>query len=379
MRRVRAMLKSGRDRYAALRRLAKQEMGSPARLRHPRAWPLGFTSDRYELYQLRSNNPLLYVSDLDRMLRASVNHASLTPILKNKLIFQMASGNVCNEMPDLVSELAGVVVNGEYVAYAGSSRTVADATCLVDVVEGLRAVVIKPIDGFGGRNVHLLELTSDGLFLDFALTNAQSVEAWVSSLDGYVVVRRLQPAGYSAEVFGQSLNTLRIPTFRDVHTNDPFIPVAIHRFGVKASAPTDNFSQGGLSCEVDLNSAVLGPGLALGSDGRLRSHNSHPDTEARLSGREVPCLHEACELALGLANAFPYFSAVGWDFALSTEGLKLIEGNHHMGVVSLQPHKALLSDDRVRAFYVHHQALGRRRLKYLTRRTASLAARGVRG
>jgi hypothetical protein len=50
----------------------------------------------------------------------------------------------------------------------------------------------------------------------------------------------------------------------------------------------------------------------------------------------------------------PYIPYIGWDIIVQEEGFKIIEGNNHPGLDTLQAHRPLLKDPRVRKFYKAH-------------------------
>ena len=335
-----------------LRSLWAEEMASPHRLRHVGLWRQGFLSDRHELYGLGSNDPAQYVSDLARIRYGRrVNPRAFTPILSNKLIFHEVLGaDFAHHLPALL----GVILRGR-VHWRGAHDTPSPSPHRFGQrLAGPLDMVVKPISGGGGKGVRVLSHSEAGFTSNGCPVTAEELEALVGDLDGYLIEERLQQHRYAAAIYPDATNTLRVLVMRDPSSGGAFIPIAVHRFGNVASAPTDNFSQGGFSCHIDLESGTLGPGAALGRGGKLTWHRAHPATGAKIEGVTLPYWDDVKQLVLEVSDALPHLVYVGWDVVITEDGPKIIEGNHYMNPRVLQIHRPLLAEDRMRTFYQHH-------------------------
>jgi hypothetical protein len=143
----------------------------------------------------------------------------------------------------------------------------------------------------------------------------------------------------------------------EVPTRDPFIALAVHRFGTDRSYPVDNWTRGGLSCHVDLASGRLGPGVTFPQPPPISWHDVHPNSGATLAGETIPDWHATTELVLTLSARLSFLPYIGWDVVVTGAGPKVIEGNYYSDVNLLQVHRPLLLDPRVRRFYKHHQVI----------------------
>ena len=56
-------------------------------------------------------------------------------------------------------------------------------------------------------------------------------------------------------------------------------------------------------------------------------YENHPDTGIRIPGFRIPDWDGLKKMAAEVANAFPTINIIGWDFAWSTKGWCIIEGN----------------------------------------------------
>ena len=216
------------------------------------------------------------------------------------------------------------------------------------------AVVVKPVGGYRGRGVHFLTKKDTGTDRDIGqLIPAARKPAH----DEMIVVDRVDQADYSAKISPLSSNTVRVVCMRRPLTRELFVPVAVHRFGTRRTAPLDNFSKGGLSCAIDLTTGRLGPGVAHPSKKTkwsLRFAKCHPDTGVTIEGTMIPNWPRLLDDVAELMSIFPDLEFVGWDMLPIEDGWCVIEGNPLMDVDLLQVHGGLFTDDRVREFVEYH-------------------------
>ncbi|ESP90053.1 sugar-transfer associated ATP-grasp domain-containing protein [Candidatus Halobonum tyrrellensis] len=182
---------------------------------------------------------------------------------------------------------------------------------------------------------------------------------WDRYLSEYLVSEFVRQADYADRLFPDAVNTLRVVTLND-DADGPFVAGAVHRVGTAASAPVDNWSRGGLSVEI-AGDGTLSDGARWSSAGELRWFDAHPDTGDPLAGVEMPGWPAVRERILWMAAALPSLPHIGWDVVLTDEGdgendpgFVVIERNSHPGVETLQVHRPLLDDPRVRRFYERH-------------------------
>ena len=120
-----------------------------------------------------------------------------------------------------------------------------------------------------------------------------------------------------------SLCTVRVVTGR-YHGGAPSPIMAALRMPV-GSAVVDNFAAGGIASPVDLGTGRLGPGTF--KDPRKQKTNVHPDTGAQLDGTILPFWEDVMALALRAHDSFKKVATVGWDVAITPDGVKLVEAN----------------------------------------------------
>lgn len=121
-----------------------------------------------------------------------------------------------------------------------------------------------------------------------------------------------------------SLNTLRIIT--EVDGEEVRILGARLRLG--AGADIDNFSQGGIACCVDVESGqIVSDGFAM--DFRKPAYQQHPVSGQLIKGFTIPNWTFILQQVRNIAVHFATCRSVGWDIAVTSENIELIEGNHN--------------------------------------------------
>lgn len=315
-------------------------------------WRGGFKSASHRLFALEHNDPRDYVSDLE-IARARRINGAFGRILKDKLLFAPMLAPYAQ-----VPAVLGLIERGQLQPLAAPGLRSVEALLALSAPHGL---ILKPVKGNKGRGV--LSVRADGaetrqVYLDGQAVGAAEVARKVAALDGYLVVARVQQAAYAEQIFPGSANTVRVITMRDPDTGEVFVPAAIHRFGTRATVPTDNFQTGGLSVAVDLETGVLGravraPGY---TGGELRWLSAHPDTGAQITGVAIPDWTGVKATVTRIVEAYPFLRYVGWDVVVSERGVVLIEGNHNINL-GLQVHGPLLKDARVRRFFEFYEVI----------------------
>ncbi|MBQ8974405.1 MAG: hypothetical protein IJ072_01630 [Oscillospiraceae bacterium] len=114
-------------------------------------------------------------------------------------------------------------------------------------------------------------------------------------------------------------------------------PYAFFRMG-RSGSFVDNAGSGGISCGVNTANGVFD---TIGYDEYGTGYASHPDSGVKFMGFQLPAWQELIALATELSLQLPTVKMIGWDFAYSSRGWVIIEGNPlgELGVVQL-PYQA---------------------------------------
>ncbi len=126
-----------------------------------------------------------------------------------------------------------------------------------------------------------------------------------------------------ASLHPESVNTIRIVTYRDKYNN-----VSIHAPFIKigrGKSFVDNGGAGGLLALIDEKTGII---TTDAKDEMNIVYTKHPDTGITIKGFKIPKWNEMINLAKEAALAFDKTRYIGWDVALSkNKGPVIIEGN----------------------------------------------------
>ena len=332
-------------------------------------WRHGFLSRANVLYDVTEENYQNYLSDYQRERAAWLN-SPRSIALDDKLIFHWMMepfdahrtatyGLLKNGRFHDVSTFGMAVDGSGVVAEAGPHRGTEDAVRWVtDRLKSEGTLVLKPYRGGGGKNVMFCSIGDETYWVNSEERTAAEFESMITGLDDYLVSEAVEQADYARELFPKSVNTMRVLTMYDEEADEPYIPIVAHRVGNEQSAPVDNFSSGGLAAEVDRQTGKLSAAVHYPYAGQLDWHETHPDTDTKIKGVEVPNWSAIREGILDLAAAFSHTPYIGWDVVATGEGeFTVIEANNSSDMDILQVHRPLLADQRARRFYERRGAV----------------------
>lgn len=304
----------------------------------------GFLSSSYYLYGFdERRNYGDYVSEYEKMAYTAHINGRTRTYLDDKFEFYAAvrSRGFEDALPDLFGAIRGGREGVEDI----------DADDVLELLDCGEKLVLKGATGAGGSGVYICESEGDGYVVNGDTVPASEVRSVVASVRGYLVTEFNEQAEYAAEVYPNSPNTVRVLTMHP-GDDDPFVAAVVHRFGAAGSGGVDNWSRGGIACEIDEDRGELRRATRFPFDGELRWFDSHPDTGARIEGRSVPGWDRIEASVLELAEAFPDMPYVGWDLLVTDPGeFVVLEGNNQCDVDLIQANEPLLADDRVVEFY----------------------------
>lgn len=126
-------------------------------------------------------------------------------------------------------------------------------------------------------------------------------------------------------VFGNtSVNTIRTMTILD-RNGKGHVVKAMLRAGV-GDTVVDNYAQGGSIYEVDVNSGVVN---SYGKSKAGNLHLYHPGTDIIMLGYQIPNWKQVVDISEKAAEHLPQVRIIGWDVAITQDGVQMIEGNHN--------------------------------------------------
>lgn len=130
-----------------------------------------------------------------------------------------------------------------------------------------------------------------------------------------------------------SVNTVRIDTLLD--EGRWVSSAAVLRIGVNGSV-VDNSESSGLIVGVDLDTGRLFGAARQRAKFGPKSYASHPDSGFVFKDRILPHWELLRDTVVRAAEAFRPLGSLGWDVAITHDGVVIIEANCHWGVNIMQ-------------------------------------------
>ena len=343
------LCREARIRYRLLNRELERwdEFEVPLRERW-NYWRRGFLTRSSVIYPLESWDDRMFVTDVERERSNLINiwHGITT---KNKLLF----ARQLRSLPNVDHPTVFAIVEEEnVVTERGGGST---AVSLFDILKQRGAVVLKPIYGYRGQGIYVIQCPNpDTYLLNGEETTENDVRALIASLSRYLATEHVDQAAYLNTIYPEATNTIRLVTIRPSSTDSPQVIAAVQRLGTEETSPTDNWSNNGLAAQINRDTGELMAAVGL-RDGERVTFDEHPDTNARITRRRVPCWESICERTAEAASAFPELPYLAWDIVPQDEGPPaVIEANAFPDVDILQLREPLLESEAVNAFFEDH-------------------------
>ncbi len=131
---------------------------------------------------------------------------------------------------------------------------------------------------------------------------------------------------------GNSVNTIRVFSVIDSRKEVHIIKAAL-RCGAKDSI-VDNYSAGGVCYPINVEKGFIeGYGLC---NGKVCSDGMHPGTSILMTGVMIPNWEILVHSVITAAKMIPEVRYVGWDVAITPNGIELVEGNSGPGCSLLE-------------------------------------------
>lgn len=125
-----------------------------------------------------------------------------------------------------------------------------------------------------------------------------------------------------------SVNTVRLAVVRGMD-GEVRIYGATLKVG-QGNTAVDSICKGGLCANIDFESGII---ITDAVDTYGNKYVTHPDTDIKFKGFQIPRWQDLKQLCLEISDVIPSVRYVGWDMALSENGWVIVEGNydgHHI-------------------------------------------------
>ncbi len=313
------------------------------------AYRHGFLPDKLLLYGLTPESRQDYLPCLPYKKAHPLN-GMFARLIDNKLFLPYVLGQWPGVAPRYFYMVSGNEVITLSDDHAGVRGRRVSLKAMLAACRDVGEVIIKPLADSGGHGVLKLRFSDGEWHVNSVRMPEAALLAKLGAITDSVVTECVVQHEYSARVFPDSVNTIRVVTMRDYDRGEQFVAYALHRFGCASSSPVDNWSQGGLCCKVDLETGRL----SKATEKAMQWHETHPDTGAAIEGTRIANWESMIERIAEMANALAFIPYMGWDVVITADGFRILEINSLPGIYMPQVHTPLLTDSRVRAFYARH-------------------------
>lgn len=331
-----------------IRRLAKKDHRRPFPLSlrtKLRAWSSGYLPESMVIYEMDKYGRDAYLSDFDRARAATINGPG-SVVLDYKHVFAHAF----NDERRVVQPEFCIVNGTPYSSVTGEPIRPVEFLQLLKEAE----FVFKPSAGGGGAGISFTDFKAGIYLINGRECPSDEFLLSLARMNHVVVYKKIEQTGFAKAIYPGSLNTIRILTMLDVETCQAFIATAVFRCGVQKSGPVDNWSSGGLSAKVDVDTGTIGKGVAFPVDGRLKWMSHHPESGVRIEGTRIPNWELISKDILRIAQRCYFVPYIAWDVVPMEDDFLILEGNSNSDVNLLQVHGPLFTNHRVKRFFEHY-------------------------
>lgn len=319
-----------------------------------RAFKNGFFTFNYRLFGLEtSGNPKDFVSDYMEFVKILAINGEYDAILRNKFVFPVLMEKYGMPTPKIHAVIRqGILYRTDtgmrqpWNVFAGS--LIAD-----------EKLVLKPIKGSHGYGVMVIQKGRLHFTVNGKRIERAELAKLISMFDDYMVSEFIAQCRHSADLYPDTVNTIRLVTCLHPKNGRAFIAGAVQRIGTSRSYPVDNFKggRGGLSAPVDLKTGRLGQAASASEKFEVTWHKRHPETGAPIEGTTVHHWKEIKSGIISLAEKLVTAPYIGWDVAPTEDGYCVIEANSTPGTSVMQVHGPLLTSEKLKQFYRFHKII----------------------
>ena len=146
------------------------------------------------------------------------------------------------------------------------------------------------------------------------------------------------------KIYPKSVDSVRIMVV-NTPGNNPEILQTYLRIGSSKTGFTDNIGYGGICAMINMENGTLYAAETL-VDHVYYPCERHPDTGVVIEGEKIPNWTMICDIVKKIARLIPEVEYMGFDVAVTEDGLKVMEINIHQDL-----HKVGLYSDDIKQFF----------------------------
>ena len=268
------------------------------------------------------NKELLWREYKYNVLMASNDY---TNIMKDKRLFYLfLRANGFNTPTVFAYTKQGVVYP---LGWRLANENCDETMTLQDLLREKGSFFCKPYDGKCGRGIFNIQL-DDVIRINGEVVGQDHAIEFLSAAfkDDYIIQEVLRQHPALSALHDSSVNTLRIITARNKSSLQVEFVTGFIRMGIGGSI-TDNMAGGGIAAGINFDTGYIKHYGYLFNGEKSQRIEEHPTLHVPLDSIQIPCLREAVQTSIRLHERLDDLRLIGWDVAITEDGVSLIEGN----------------------------------------------------
>lgn len=291
----------------------------------------GFSLYESVLFNLNKNNYRNYISTWEAY-QPRYNLSEYHKISDDKYLFSIVFGKYVDTPISY-----GLINNGTIEPLVADLKK----DSLYDFLLEKSGGVIKDRFGYNGYNIYVFRARNNCLFYRGEPISKIDLDEIVSKFNNGLIQSIITQGSFENSIYDKSINTIRIITIRKEKSVEHEVVCAVQRIGSDRCAPVDNFSQGGYSSLVNLETGELGPLTSpMSKDEKMNQvfYDNHPDNGAIVKGKIIPNWFSVKQKVIDLTRKIPFYDYIAWDIVLKDDGIAVIEINMKSSLCVVQVH-----------------------------------------
>lgn len=306
------------------------------------AYKHGFLSYRLEQYGITHDNYKDFISDYDYRYLRHINN-KYRVWLEDKITVKYICSDYNQFFPEYYYHIS--VRNGQ-------KRTIPLMDCPEDLgsdfedifklVERIGVLACKPQRGSQGQGFYKFSFHEGKYYLNHKEATKDEVRSILNNEeDQYLITEYIQMHSTLKKIYDGAVNTLRIIVFKK-DGKTPVIGNAYMRFGSSKTGAVDNMGAGGMFVQVDIDTGRFHNGKII-TENSILPCSHHPDTGELIEGI-LPNWDLVKQGVIDLSYAMPQLEYLGFDVAISEDGMKLPEINRAPGYPKIEKFTSKTND-----------------------------------
>jgi hypothetical protein len=215
----------------------------------------------------------------------------------------------------------------------------------------IEKMVLKPVLGLMGKEIHFISFDNVDSFEKKIKSAVHSSISDDFEEDQFIVQEVIKQNPEMDKISPHSVNSIRIITFLCGDGKVEFLAAMLRTSS--STYPIDNYSSGGIVVGINMETGKLKKeGFLKPSYGTTVT--KHPVTHTEFHDFQIPYWDELKIIATKAQKIFHQLKSIGWDFAITSDGPLIIEGNQQWGTAGIQAANGGLLTPKSRALFAQY-------------------------